>query len=139
MKFSIATASAANLPPSIAIHLCNLEMATGMRFGVSADSNTGLVSASAWIVKRALERRCSDCSATPQEALQVHQYEPQRYLRQSPCADFEANFIYLLIAPQSSLIDTGASPTRKRCLGKNDLDLFRKKITKSFTPSGAYS
>ena len=39
----------------------------------------------------------SDCGATPQEALQVHQYEPQTFiLRQSPCADFEANFIYLL-------------------------------------------
>jgi hydroxyacylglutathione hydrolase len=52
----------------------------------------------------------SDCSATPQEALQVHQYEPQTFiLRQSPCADFEANFIYLLIGSDKALlIDTGA-------------------------------
>jgi hydroxyacylglutathione hydrolase len=51
-----------------------------------------------------------DCSATPQEALQVHQYEPQTFiLRQSPCADFEANFIYLLIGSDKALlIDTGA-------------------------------
>jgi hydroxyacylglutathione hydrolase len=52
----------------------------------------------------------SDCSATPQDALQVHQYEPQTFiLRQSPCADFEANFIYLLIGSDKALlIDTGA-------------------------------
>jgi hydroxyacylglutathione hydrolase len=52
----------------------------------------------------------SDCSATPQEALQVHRYEPQTFiLRQSPCADFEANFIYLLIGSDKALlIDTGA-------------------------------
>jgi glyoxylase-like metal-dependent hydrolase (beta-lactamase superfamily II) len=52
----------------------------------------------------------SDCSATPQEPLQVHQYEPQTFiLRQSPCADFEANFIYLLIGSDKALlIDTGA-------------------------------
>jgi Type II CAAX prenyl endopeptidase Rce1-like len=29
-----------------------------------------------------------DCSATPQEPVQVHQYEPQTFiLRQNPCAD----------------------------------------------------
>jgi glyoxylase-like metal-dependent hydrolase (beta-lactamase superfamily II) len=52
----------------------------------------------------------SDCKATPQETLQVHQYEPQTFiLRQSPCADFEANFIYLLIGSDKALlIDTGA-------------------------------
>lgn len=51
-----------------------------------------------------------DCNATPQEALQVHRYEPQTFiLRQSPCADFEANFIYLLIGSDKALlIDTGA-------------------------------
>jgi hydroxyacylglutathione hydrolase len=52
----------------------------------------------------------ADCAATPQAPLQVHAYEPQTYiLRQSPCADFEANFIYLLIgSTQALLIDTGA-------------------------------
>ena len=52
----------------------------------------------------------SDCSATPQNPLQVHNYEPQTFiLRQSPCADFEANFVYLLIGSDKALlIDTGA-------------------------------
>ena len=51
-----------------------------------------------------------DCSATPQDPLQVHTYELQTFiLRQSPCADFEANFIYLLIGSDKALlIDTGA-------------------------------
>ncbi len=52
----------------------------------------------------------SDCSATPQVALQVHTYEPQTFiLRQSPCANFEANFLYLLLGSDKALlIDTGA-------------------------------
>jgi hydroxyacylglutathione hydrolase len=52
----------------------------------------------------------SDCNATPQDALQVHSYEPQTFiLRQNPCASFEANFIYLLIGSNKALlIDTGA-------------------------------
>jgi hydroxyacylglutathione hydrolase len=52
----------------------------------------------------------SDCNATPQEPLQVHQYEPQTFiLRQSSCANFEANFIYLLVGSDKALlIDTGA-------------------------------
>jgi hydroxyacylglutathione hydrolase len=52
----------------------------------------------------------SDCKATPQDPLQVHNYEPQTFiLRQNPCADFEANFIYLLIGSDKALlIDTGA-------------------------------
>ncbi|MDP9198354.1 MAG: MBL fold metallo-hydrolase [Pseudomonadota bacterium] len=52
----------------------------------------------------------ADCAATPQPPLQVHRYEQQTYiLRQSPCADFEANFIYLLIGSEKALlIDTGA-------------------------------
>lgn len=51
-----------------------------------------------------------DCVATPQPPLQVHEYEPQTFiLRQSPCADFEANFLYLLIGSNKAmLIDTGA-------------------------------
>jgi hydroxyacylglutathione hydrolase len=52
----------------------------------------------------------SDCKATPQDPLQVYNYEPQTFiLRQSPCASFEANFIYLLIGSDKALlIDTGA-------------------------------
>src|SRR5947207_1103314 len=51
-----------------------------------------------------------DCVASPQPPLQVHTYEPQTFiLRQSPCATFEANFIYLLIGSDKALlIDTGA-------------------------------
>ena len=52
----------------------------------------------------------SDCKTTPQAPLQVHAYEPQTFiLRQSPCASFEANFLYLLIGSDKALlIDTGA-------------------------------
>jgi len=51
-----------------------------------------------------------DCDAMPQLPLQVHRYEPQTYiLRQSPCANYEANFLYLLIGSEKALlIDTGA-------------------------------
>ncbi len=54
----------------------------------------------------------ADCQATPQPPLQVHRYEQQTYiLRQNPCADFEANFLYLLIGSEKALlIDTGAVP-----------------------------
>ena len=72
----------------------------------------------------------SDCSATPQEALQVHQYEPQTFiLRQSPCADFEANFIYLLIGSDKALlIDTGAVADPKAMpLAKTILELLPEK------------
>src|SRR6266699_5495452 len=52
----------------------------------------------------------SDCAASPQAPLQVHAYEPQTFiLRESPCADPEANFLYLLIGSEKALlIDTGA-------------------------------
>jgi len=72
----------------------------------------------------------SDCSATPQEPLQVHQYEPQTFiLRQSPCADFEANFIYLLIGSDKALlIDTGAVADPKAMpLAKTILELLPDK------------
>src|SRR5882724_10908679 len=51
-----------------------------------------------------------DCKATPQAPLQVHTYESQTFiLRQSPCANFEANFLYLLVGSEKALlIDTGA-------------------------------
>jgi hydroxyacylglutathione hydrolase len=72
----------------------------------------------------------SDCSATPQEALQVHRYEPQTFiLRQSPCADFEANFIYLLIGSDKALlIDTGTVADPKAMpLAKTILELLPEK------------
>ncbi len=72
----------------------------------------------------------SDCSATPQEAVQVHGYEPQTFiLRQSPCADFEANFIYLLIGSDKALlIDTGAVADPKAMpLAKTILELLPDK------------
>ena len=75
----------------------------------------------------------SDCSATPQEALQVHRYEPQTFiLRQSPCADFEANFIYLLIGSDKALlIDTGAVADPKAMpLAKTILELLPDKDDK---------
>lgn len=52
----------------------------------------------------------ADCTATPQDPLQVHTYEPQTFiLRQGPCAESEANFLYLLVGSDKALlIDTGA-------------------------------
>jgi hydroxyacylglutathione hydrolase len=51
-----------------------------------------------------------NCAPSPQAPLQVHAYEPQTFiLRQNPCADPEANFLYLLVGSQKALlIDTGA-------------------------------
>lgn len=51
-----------------------------------------------------------NCAASPQAPVQVHAYEPQTFiLRQNPCADSEANFLYLLVGSQKALlIDTGA-------------------------------
>ena len=71
-----------------------------------------------------------DCRATPQDALQVHIYEPQTFiLRQSPCATFEANFIYLLIGSDKALlIDTGAVADPKEMpLAKTILELLPEK------------
>jgi len=75
----------------------------------------------------------SDCKATPQEPLQVHKYEAQTFiLRQSPCADFEANFIYLLIGSDKALlIDTGAVADPKAMpLAKTVLELLPDKDDK---------
>jgi hydroxyacylglutathione hydrolase len=72
----------------------------------------------------------SDCSATPQAPLQVHNYEPQTFiLRQNPCANFEANFIYLLIGSDKALlIDTGAVADPKAMpLAKTILELLPDK------------
>jgi hydroxyacylglutathione hydrolase len=70
-----------------------------------------------------------DCALTPQPPLQVHTYERQTFiLRQSPCADFEANFLYLLIGSSKALlIDTGAVEDSKRMpLGDTVLSLLPK-------------
>ena len=72
----------------------------------------------------------SDCKATPQEPLHVHRYDAQTFiLRQSPCADFEANFIYLLIGSDKALlIDTGAVADPKAMpLAKTILELLPDK------------
>jgi hypothetical protein len=77
----------------------------------------------------------SDCKATPQDPLQVYDYEPQMFiLRQNPCASFEANFIYLLIGSDKALlIDTGAVADPKAMpLAKTILQLLRIRTTKSF-------
>jgi glyoxylase-like metal-dependent hydrolase (beta-lactamase superfamily II) len=71
-----------------------------------------------------------DCVASPQPPLQVHKYEPQTFiLRQSPCANFEANFIYLLIGSDKALlIDTGAvADPKKMPLAKMVLELLPEK------------
>ena len=51
----------------------------------------------------------ADCSKTPQPPLQVHRYNAQTFiLRESPCATYEAPFMYLLIgSTRALLIDTG--------------------------------
>jgi glyoxylase-like metal-dependent hydrolase (beta-lactamase superfamily II) len=72
----------------------------------------------------------SDCTATPQDPLQVHTYEPQTFiLRQSPCANFEANFLYLLLGSDKALlIDTGAVADPKEMpLAKTILELLPDK------------
>jgi len=71
-----------------------------------------------------------DCVASPQAPLQVHTYEPQTViLRQSPCANFEANFIYLLIGSDKALlIDTGAvADPKAMSLAKTILELLPEK------------
>ena len=51
-----------------------------------------------------------DCAKGDGLAIQVHPYDSATYiLRQSPCADFEAPFMYLLIGQtRAFLLDTGA-------------------------------
>ena len=51
-----------------------------------------------------------DCNKSDEPAIQVHQYDSATYiLRQNPCADFEAPFMYLLIGQtRALLLDTGA-------------------------------
>jgi glyoxylase-like metal-dependent hydrolase (beta-lactamase superfamily II) len=71
-----------------------------------------------------------NCTASPQAPLQVHAYEPQTFiLRQNPCANPEANFLYLLVGSQKALlIDTGAvADSNKMPLAQTVLSLFPPK------------
>ena len=68
-----------------------------------------------------------DCNATPEEPLQVHAYNAQTYiLRQSLCASFEGNFIYLLVGSDKALlVDTGAiADPQKMPLAKQVMKLL---------------
>src|ERR1043166_7274363 len=83
-----------------------------------------------------------DCVASPQPPLQVHAYEPQTFiLRQSPCANFEANFIYLLIGSDKALlIDTGAVADPKQMpLAKTIMELLPDKDNKKLPLLGAHT
>ena len=74
-----------------------------------------------------------DCNATPEEPLQVHAYNAQTYiLRQSLCASFEGNFLYLLVGSDKALlIDTGAiADPQKMPLAKTILELLPDKDNK---------
>src|SRR5205807_9556875 len=69
-------------------------------------------------------------AASPQPPLQVRAYEPQTFiLRQNPCANREANFLYLLIGSQKALlIDTGAvADPNKMPLAQTVLSLLPRK------------
>src|SRR3546814_7700336 len=74
----------------------------------------------------------ADCAATPQAPLQVHVYEAQTFiLRQSPCADFAANFLYLLVgSDRALLLEPGAvtAPAR-RPLAITGLGLLHERNT----------
>ena len=74
-----------------------------------------------------------DCTAASQPPLQVHAYEPQTFiLRQSLCASFEGNFIYLLVGSDKALlIDTGAiADPQKMPLAKTIRELLPNKDDK---------
>jgi hydroxyacylglutathione hydrolase len=74
-----------------------------------------------------------DCAAASQPPLQVHAYEPRTFiLRQSLCASFEGNFIYLLVGSDKALlIDTGAiADPQKMPLAKTIRELLPNKDDK---------
>jgi hydroxyacylglutathione hydrolase len=77
-----------------------------------------------------------DCAAASQPPLQVHAYEPQTFiLRQSLCASFEGNFIYLLVGSDKALlIDTGAiADPQKMPLAKTIRELLPNKDDKKLS------
>jgi len=72
----------------------------------------------------------ANCGATSHEPLQVHVYDPQTFiLRQSLCASFEGNFLYLLVGSDKALlIDTGAvADSTQMPLAKKVFEVFPEK------------
>ena len=72
----------------------------------------------------------ANCGATSHEPLQIHAYDPQTFiLRQSLCASFEGNFLYLLVGSDKALlIDTGAvADSTQMPLAKKVLELLPDK------------
>ena len=72
----------------------------------------------------------ANCGATSHEPLQIHAYDPQTFiLRQSLCASFEGNFLYLLVGSDKALlIDTGAvGDSTQMPLAKKVLELLPDK------------
>jgi hydroxyacylglutathione hydrolase len=72
----------------------------------------------------------ANCGATSHEPLQIHAYDPQTFvLRQSLCASFEGNFLYLLVGSDKALlIDTGAvADSTEMPLAKKILELLPEK------------
>ena len=66
-----------------------------------------------------------NCAASPQAPLQVHAYEPQTFiLRQNPCANPEANFIYLLVGSQKALLIDTVADSIKMPLAQTVLSLL---------------
>ena len=95
---------------------------------------SSVASGSSELVKGSLPAQwnigAQDCAATPEPPLQVYAYEPQTFiLRQSLCASFEGNFIYLLVGSDKALlIDTGAiADPQKMPLAKTILELLPDK------------
>lgn len=73
-----------------------------------------------------------DCAKKPQPPLQVHRFDPHTYiLRETPCATYEAPFMYLLIgSARALLIDTGAvADPRMMPLARTVLGLLPHKGT----------
>ena len=100
----------------------------------------GLASASSEPVPGSLPTQwnigAEDCAKGSEPPLQVHTYEPQTFiLRQSLCASFEGNFIYLLVGSNKALlIDTGAiADPQKMPLAKTILELLPEKDGKQLS------
>src|SRR5437762_6047559 len=141
--FQSQRASAANLPPSIAIHLCNLESGDwdGV-VGVSADSNTGLLAAGAWIVKRALERRCLrlQCNSARSPSGSSVRTANVYPASESMCG-LRSKFYLSSHWLRQSSFDRYWRRRRPEsdALGKNDLGAVAgKRSQKASTPSGAH-
>jgi hydroxyacylglutathione hydrolase len=111
---------------SAALHATVMAIATGF-LSFQTFASTQIVPGSLDV---RWQQGAQDCKITTEESLQVHAYNPQTYiLRQSLCASFEGNFIYLLIGlDQALLIDTGAvADPQKMPLAKQVLELLPEK------------